>query len=152
MANRYPSKTFGPLLAGAGALFLLTGCGVGGQVRAGMGRYEVGNYAQASDACSEMRGDEASMNDKAHVRYLVYCGLTEYRLGNRSDAARLLAQGSGEYQQGRTSWLKPIIVDEMLKALDDLNGATKVSADVSASGPLSATDPQAYPPGLPNEY
>lgn len=141
MAKPLPSKTLVPLLAGAGALFLLGGCGVGGQVRASMGRYEVGNYKQTADACSEMRADEASMNDKAHVRYLVYCGLTEYRMGNRSDAARMLALGSGEYQQGRSSWLKPIIVDEMLKALDDLNGRTTVSADVTATGPISASEP-----------
>lgn len=134
------TNTIVPLLAGAVALFVLGGCGVGGQVRAGMGRYEVGNYRQAADACTAMHGDEAAMNDKAHVRYLVYCGLTEYRLGNRSTAAQMLARGQGEYQQGRSNWLKPIIVDEMLKALDDLNGATSVSATVAATGPLSAAD------------
>jgi hypothetical protein len=123
MARTFSAISRVTLLASAvGASFLLGGCGVGGQVKAGMGRYEVGNYHEAADVCSEMRADESSMNDKAHVRYLVYCGLTEYRLGNRTEAGRMLARGSGEYSRGGSNWLKPIIVDEMLKALDDLNG------------------------------
>jgi len=112
------------LVSAVGASFLLGGCGVGGQVKASMGRYEVGNYHEAADQCSNMRGDETAMNEKAHVRYLVYCGLTEYRLGNRTSAERMLARGSDEYSQGRAGWLKPIIVDEMLKALDDLDART----------------------------
>ena len=126
------------LLASAvGASFLLSGCGVGGQVRASMGRYEVGNYHEAADQCANMRGHETAMNEKAHVRFLVYCGLTEYRLGNRTHAERMLARGSDEYSQGRAGWLKPIIVDEMLKALDDLDD--KTASQNVASGEPSIT-------------
>lgn len=101
----------------------ITGC-VGGQVRAGIGSYEAGNYNRTALHCDEMADEEDDMNDKAHVRYLVYCGLTKYRLGHRAEAQRMLALGSEEYTQGSSRWLKPAIVDEMMKALDDLEGRT----------------------------
>jgi hypothetical protein len=100
---------------------MTAGC-AGGSVRAGIGTYEAGNYNRAAAHCDEMAEFEEDLNDKAHVRYLVYCGLTRYRLGDRAEAQRLLSQGNLEYSQGRSRWLKPAIVDEMMKALDDLEG------------------------------
>lgn len=105
-------------------LLLCSAACVGGQVRAGIGSYEAGNYNRTAVHCEEMADGEDAMNDKAHVRYLVYCGLTKYRLGHRAEAQRMLALGNEEYTQGSSRWLKPAIVDEMLKALDDLEGRT----------------------------
>lgn len=102
---------------------LTAGC-AGGSVRAATGTYEAGNYNRAAVHCEEMADAEEDMNDKAHVRYLVYCGLTKYRLGHRAEAQRMLLLGNQEYAQGRSRWLKPAIVDEMMKALDDLEGRT----------------------------
>lgn len=132
-----------------GVLTLTTvgvGCGpsLGGQVRASMGRYEIGNFNSAATICSDIAGDgEADLNAKAHVRYLVYCGLTHYQLGDRQAAHPMLAQGAQEYVEGRASWLKPAIVDELYKALDDLDGRGSATA-ARRRAQLSAT-PVAMP-------
>lgn len=107
----------------AAAAMVVTGCGTaGGYVRATIHQYEVGNFNAATRACFEVSQDEDYLNDKAHTRYLVYCGLTHYRLGRRTEAHEMLAQGNAEYLQGRSNWLKPGVVDELYKALDDLDG------------------------------
>ena len=85
-----------PLLVLVALLLLSTAGCVGGQVRAGIGSYEAGNYNRTALHCEEMADDEDAMNDKAHVRYLVYCGLTKYRLGHRAEAQRMLALGNDE--------------------------------------------------------
>lgn len=101
----------------------LPGCGAAGNyVRTSIHQYEVGNYNAASRACWEASHDQEYMNEKAHVRYLVYCGLTSYRLGRRDEAQGMLRQGNNEYLRGRSNWLKPAIVDELYKAMDDLDG------------------------------
>ncbi|MFO0547352.1 MAG: hypothetical protein U0271_03130 [Polyangiaceae bacterium] len=104
-------------------LSLQVGCvRVGRNVKTVINRYEVGSFNAASRQCSELAQLQDEMNEKAHVRYLVYCGLTHYRLGRRPNAQLLLSRGVDEYQQGRSSWIKPGIADEMYKALDDLEG------------------------------
>lgn len=95
---------------------------VGRGVKNVINRYEVGSFNAASQGCAHLAQVQDQMNEKAHVRYLVYCGLTHYRLGRRDNAQVMLARGANEYMQGRSSWLKPAIVDEMYKALDDLEG------------------------------
>jgi hypothetical protein len=102
------------------------GCGTTGrELRGGITRYEVGHFNAAARHCGELDGLEDELNDKAHVRYLVYCGLTQYKLGNREDARELLTVGAAEYEQGRDGWLKPLIVNELYEALDDLAGADR---------------------------
>jgi hypothetical protein len=137
MSHRAPSACFVLTCS-------LVGCSVGRDLRAGIERYERGNYNSTAQICWEMSEHEDEMNDKAHVRYLVYCGLTQYRLGRREEALRMLSQGSGEYARGRTGWLKPAIVDEMLKALDDLQGrstpAPPPSPDVLSGGEDGGTE------------
>ena len=94
----------------------------GHYVKDSMEHYEVGNYNLAARACWKASEDEQYMNDKAHVRYLVYCGLAHYRLGHRAQAQPLLVSGEGEYLKGKSNWLKPATADELYKALDDLEG------------------------------
>lgn len=128
MRRHAKSATLKPLRLGVPiglGLVVTTGCGpsLGHQIRESMSRYEVGNVNSAANICSGIETDgEADLNPKAHVRYLVYCGLTRYKLGDRKSAHPMLAQGAEEYVQGRASWLKPAIVDELYKALDDLDG------------------------------
>jgi hypothetical protein len=132
-ARRYIAALVFPLIAGT------LGC-AGGSIRAGIGTYEAGNYNRAAAHCDELAEYEEELNDKAHVRYLVYCGLTRYRLGNRAEAQRLLTQGNLEYSQGRSRWLKPAIVDEMMKALDDLEGRVPVVPQSPESAISGASD------------
>jgi len=132
-ARRSIAALLVPLVVG------VAGC-AGGHVRAGIGTYEAGNYNRAAAHCDDMAEHEDDMNDKAHVRYLVYCGLTRYRLGNRAEAQRMLTQGSREYSQGRSRWLKPAIVDEMMKALDDLEGRVPPIPQSPESAISGATD------------
>ena len=100
------------------------GCSVvGRELRGGITRYEVGHYNAAERHCGELDQVHDELSDKAHVRYLVYCGLTQYKLGNRGDAKHLLTEGASEYEQGNDGWLKPRIVNELYKALDDLDGS-----------------------------
>ncbi|NUO47406.1 MAG: hypothetical protein HOV80_00970 [Polyangiaceae bacterium] len=128
------------------------GCSAGGQIRASIGTYEAGNYNRAAHHCSEVADVEDELNEKAHVRYLVYCGLTSYRLGHRAEAQKLLTLGSQEYQQGRSRWLKPAIVDEMMKALDDLEGRAppvpQSSTTVVSGGPDDEVETQEDPEKL----
>ena len=105
------------------ALPYAAGCGApGGSLRATIKQYESGNVNAASRECWDVSQDAEYLSDKAHTRYLVYCGLTHYRLGRRGEGQRLLVQGNMEYLDGKSSWLKPAIVDELYKALDDLEG------------------------------
>jgi len=100
-----------------------SGCGTPGHfVKASMNDYEVGNYNLAARACWRASEEEEYMNDKARVRYLVYCGLTNYRLGKRAEAQPMLASGAKRYLRGKSNWLKPAAADELYKALDDLEG------------------------------
>ncbi len=110
-------------LAIAAVIAFGSGCtSPAGYLRAATGQYEVGNYNSAAYECEGARDDEPYMNDKGHVRYLVICGLASYRLGRHDEARAMLARGSDEYLRGRPNWLKPSIVDDLYKALDDLEG------------------------------
>lgn len=100
-------------------------CGAppGLSLRPSVNQYEAGNYNAAAHECYEIGEDSQYFNDKAHVRYLAYCGLAFYRTGRRADAKPLLLRANVEYVQGgRSNWLKPGIVDELYKALDELEG------------------------------
>lgn len=105
-------------------LAALSGCGAppGLSIRPSIHQYEAGNYNAAAHECWEVGPDAVYLNEKAHVRYLAYCGLAYYRIGRRADARPLLLRADVEYVQGRSNWLKPGIVDELYKALDDLEG------------------------------
>jgi len=126
------------------------GCnGVGRQVRTTVDRYEVGNYNAAARACYDVSDAEEDMNDKARVRYLVHCGLAHFHLGNQGEALDYLKQGVREYANNRRgNWLKPGIVDEAYKALDELEGRfgeqNRVPSRVSRpSAPIATPEPEA---------
>lgn len=101
----------------------MLGCSRGGELQHAIGRYELGHYKATTSTCTELDADAARMNDKTRVRFLVYCGLAHYKLGHVHEARAMLAQGSRSYLDGSLGWLKPDVVDELLKALDDIEGA-----------------------------
>ena len=106
------------------ALLSMLGCSRGGLQHA-IGRYELGHYKATASTCNELDADVAGMTDKARVRYLVYCGLAHYKLGHVHEANAMLAMGSQSYTDGSLGWLKPDVVDELLKALDELEGTPR---------------------------
>jgi hypothetical protein len=125
-------------LVACGALLSLVGCSRTGQLQHAIGRYELGHYKATASACTDLHDEAAGMNDKARVRYLVYCGLAHYKLGHVHEARAMLAQGSQTYLDGSLGWLKPDVVDELLKALDELEGAPR-AVDTSTIARSTAT-------------
>jgi hypothetical protein len=110
------------VLGAAAALTCGAGCGSSRQLSGGMHAYEVGNFHQAAESCESV--DEAALDDRRQVRYYVYCGLAYYHLGDQGSAQRMLSTGRQRYAAGNATWLKPIIVDQMNKALGALGGAS----------------------------
>lgn len=121
------------------ALLSLLGCTRGAELQHAIGRYEVGHYKATASTCAALDDDASSMSEKARVRYLVYCGLAHYKLGHVHEASAMLTKGSRSYAQGSLGWLKPDVVDELLKALDELEGPSGVpdGAAVARSTALS---------------
>jgi hypothetical protein len=107
---------------------LLTSCGGAGRpLKKGGDSYERQDYQSAMVQWRYLEAREGDMSDKARVRYLVYRGLTHYRLYQRStdptdEAAALhyLARGQAEYDAGKARWLSPDTVAQMKEALADL--------------------------------
>lgn len=105
---------------------LSIGC-AGRDLNRGMSAYEVGNYHQAAEQCE--RVDSSSLDERKQVRFFVYCGLSYYELGDTDSARDYLTRGQHLYVDGvapaadRATWLKPLIVDQMNKALSRLSGA-----------------------------
>jgi len=105
---------------------LSTGC-ASRDLNRGMSAYEVGNYHQAAEQCE--RVDSGSLDERKQVRYFVYCGLSYYELGDLDSARDYLTRGQHLYVEGeapaadRATWLKPLIVDQMNKALARMSGA-----------------------------
>lgn len=118
-----------PLLALAGLASvgaLCTGCGVSRDLKHSMTAYEAGNFHRAQDACEAI--EDADLDGKRQVRYLVYCGLAYYKTGQHDTAREMLTSGQKLYTSGDPAWLKPIIVDEMNKAMVDLAGGARPGA------------------------
>lgn len=93
-----------------------------------MSAYEVGNYHNAAEQCE--RVEPTSLDERKQTRFFVYCGLSYYQLGDLDVAREYLTRGQKLYVAGeapasdRATWLKPIIVDRMNKALERMSGAS----------------------------
>ncbi len=135
--------------------FICLGCGVGRHVQKGINAYNASNYLDAKARWIEMQGVESEMNPKGHMRYLVYRGLTHFRLGERNAALHFLTRGNAEYRQGNPNWLPQSIADNMGRALAELKGAPPAPAPQESSaqpiGPQPAVEgdlpPAAEPAG-----
>jgi hypothetical protein len=104
----------------ASALFT-AGCGGSGRfIQRGMDAYKYGDYPLAMETFDYVEKEAGKMNDKGEVRYLVYRGLTAYKLGKKEEALKLLRQGKAAYKAGDPKWLSEEIEDEMTKTLAEL--------------------------------
>ena len=129
-------KTIGVALAAV----LLIGCGGPGKsVKQGSDAYARANYGGAMVQWRYVEHGEAQMKDRDRVRYLVYRGLTHYRLYERSNdptdaaaALHFLARGQAAYDAGKPKWLDPETVSDMKVALARL----AANAAAGSPGPL----------------
>jgi hypothetical protein len=134
-----PSRQIATILAAALLSTVGLGCGAGRHVQKGINHYTTQNYAGAMMIWQELEQDEGGLNDKGLVRYLVYRGLTHYRLGHRQWAQHFLARGRQAYHGGNPSWLPAYTIQELEQALATLGGAT--AAPPAAGGPPPAPPP-----------
>jgi hypothetical protein len=139
---------------GCAALLLATlglvgACGSGRHVQRGVRFYRAENYPAAMGVFVDI--DEGALNNKRHVRYLVYRGLTHYRLGERRAALHFLNRGSEAYRLGDPKWLPPYTVQQMQGALDDLRRDVRPPATDAPPpvAPPPATPPRAGPEEAP---
>jgi len=116
---------------------LLIGCGAGRVVQRGADKYQHADYGGALVEWRYLEEREADMNDKGRVRYLVYRGLTHYRLfqqsrdaGHHAAALHFLARGKHAYDSGSARWLQAKTVVEMKDALVELTGQIPASPQV----------------------
>lgn len=121
---------------------LVSACGSGRHVQRGVRFYKAENYPAAMGVFVDI--DENGLNNKGHVRYLVYRGLTHYRLGERRAALHFLNRGSEAYRLGDPKWLPAYTVQQMQGALDDLR--RDVRAPATDAPPPGAPPPATPPP------
>ena len=141
------------LWAVIGAVMVLgaaTGCGASTDLRGSMHAYEAGNFRTAEARCDQL--EQSDFGNKAQVRYLVYCGLTYYKLGEADHARTLLASGNRLYATGDPGWLKPLVVDDMNKALSNLNGVALPPAGPTNEQALRASDAPSVAAEHPSSY
>lgn len=111
----------------------VSGCGAGRDLKGSMRAYETGNFRSAEQRCEAI--DEDAFEGKVQVRYLVYCGLAYYKVGRQDAAREFLLNGQKLYTTGDPWWLKPLIVDEMNKAILNLNGVRVAPTSYAAPNP-----------------
>lgn len=135
-------KSFAVIATLLGGALCLGGCAASTRdLKHSMTAYETGNFHKASQRCEAI--DESDLDGKKQVRYLVYCGLAYYKTGDMDAARSLLVSGQKAYGQGDPSWLKPLIVDEMNKAMLDLSGGARPAqppVSLSSQGVSRADD------------
>ena len=119
-------KTTGRALVTGLLVLLVVSCGTGGVIGRGIAFYQQRDYRRAMVVWSDLEGHEHEMNRKGFVRYLVYRGLTHYRLRHRQVALRFLDRGYQLYRDGSPGWLPGYAVLEMNQARADLRGTATV--------------------------
>jgi hypothetical protein len=109
------------LLALTLSTLLVSGCTtMSGRVQRGVNLYERTDFASALYQFEVVGEKEPDMNRRSVIRYLVYRGLTHYRVGQRSEAWHFLTRGREAYSRGTASWLSPRTLGEMDRALMEL--------------------------------
>src|SRR5262245_25931540 len=105
------------------AALLMFGCG--GATRSlqrGIESYDRTDYPSAMSQWSHITTSERSLSQRNRARYLVYRGLTHYRLGDHSSALSYLSRGKEALMRGNPGWVRADIAAEMDTALSELSG------------------------------
>jgi hypothetical protein len=126
------------------ALSALLSIGCGSTTRnlqKGIERYERTDYTGAMSQWSALTTSERSLNQRGLVRYLVYRGLTHYRLGDRTSALSYLSRGKDAFGRGSASWVRADLVAEMDRALADLNDEPEAAPPAEPAPPAVAPPP-----------
>ncbi len=103
----------------------LAACGMGRHVQKGINSYNAGDLNSAMSIWQNLERDEAGMNQKGLMRYLVYRGLTHHRMGHHQWALQFLNRGRAAYMTSNPQWLPSHIVVEMNQALAQLGSGTQ---------------------------
>lgn len=111
------------------------GCGVGRHVQKGMNDYERGDYPLAAERFQDLEAHEDEMNDKGLARYLVYRGLTEYRLGHADAARSYLVRAQQVLAKTPPETVKPRVLLDVDSALADLESVAPSGAVVVVIDP-----------------
>lgn len=122
---RLPTLALALFALGAAGL----GCGVGRHVQKGMDSYRAGLYQAALQQLRPLETREAEMNPKGRLRYLVYRGLSHYRLGQRTAALYWLLRGDELHQHANPRWLPRHAIAEMDTALRELRSPTPAEVE-----------------------
>jgi hypothetical protein len=112
-------------LMGIGILFFClacVSCGTSGaHVQHGINAYQRGDYKGAAQQLGSLEDETSNMNPKGYCRYLVYRGLTLYKLGDRAGAVPFLTKGKEAMDRGDSRWIPPNIAAQVQDALDDIS-------------------------------
>jgi hypothetical protein len=98
----------------------LAGCGVRGGIRHAINHYNSGEYEEAKQVWIDLETRDKGMPLKARVRYLVFRGLTHWRLGEVVAARYYLYWGLVAYEEAGEEWIPAENLAEMREALQQL--------------------------------
>ncbi len=94
------------------AALALSACTSNKTVDLAIQKYHQGNYVDALEDLKDVEGHEHALNERWNVRYLVFRGLSHFRLyrkhgreEDRTAARRFLTRGWGEYERGPRNFL-----------------------------------------------
>lgn len=108
------------------ALFTLLAAGCGGPVIGELNRtmkdVDGKEYEVAATRCQWLHSQESKMNEKAAMRFRVYCGLAYYNVNKPNRAYKYLKSGDAMYRSLNPAWLPPETVDAMEQTLAKLEG------------------------------
>ena len=130
----------------------LSACGLGRHVQKGINAYNAGDLGSAMSIWQSLERDEAGMNQKGLVRYLVYRGLTHHRMGHPQWALRFLSRGKAAYLAGNPNWLPASTAVQMNQALAQLGGGAATMPGAGQGGapePVPEAVPEGAPGGVP---
>lgn len=124
------------------AIFMLLattalGCTYNKTVDEAIQKYQARNYSEALAELETVEGNESQLNERWHMRYLVFRGLAHFRAfrknGSTSDrdaARRFLSSGRRRYEHGNRAYLS---VEEER----ELNLAVEALKEEAAGEPIA---------------
>jgi hypothetical protein len=130
------------------ALLALVAAGLGcastaGTLQRGINCYNTANYPCAAAAFQDVEMQGASLNQKGHIRFLAYRGLTYFHMGQAEPARRLMSDALVAYRAGNPAWLPQAALAELNAALAQVSGGA--APPPPAPGPAPQPNPNDGP-------